>query len=151
MILLDTNVLVYAVDADAPQHEPSFTVVQRALDGTIPGVVVPQVLLEFFAVVTHSRRVQHPLSPVQAWEQITLLRTGLRVLDLQPAALTVLGELVLGGRPAGPAIFDLFLIAQMRTHGVATICTHNVPDFAGVPGIEALAPPDLLARHDHSV
>ena len=61
MILLDANVLVYAVNADAPQHNATRAILDAALAGTIPGALVPQVLLEFFAVVTNARRVQAPL------------------------------------------------------------------------------------------
>lgn len=146
MILFDANVLVYATNADAPQHGPSHTVVRAALDGRVAGVLVPQVLLEFFAVVTHRLRVRRPLDASRAWEQVAALRASLPVLEVRPEALTILGELVLAGQPEGGAIFDLFLIAQMRTHGVGTICTYSAADFAGRPGILALRPEDVLSR-----
>ena len=146
MMLLDANVLVYAVNADSPQHVASRGVVDAALDGQVPGVLVPQVLLEFLAVVTHPHRVRRPLDPIRAWEQVATLRAGLPVLEVRPAALTVLGELVMARRPAGADIFDLSLVAQMRTHGVATICTYNRPDFARLTGVQALTPEEVLAR-----
>lgn len=146
MILLDTNVLGYAVNADVPQHRASHAAVQAALDGRIPAVLFPQILLEFFAIITHPRRVLAPLDPVRAWETTARLSSGISVLD-PPATLTALGEVIRAIRPIGGGVFDLFLVAQMRAHGVETICTYNGQDFARQPGVEAIAPKDLLAGH----
>lgn len=147
MILLDANVLVYAIDTDSPRHLASRAVVQAAFDGRLPAVLVPQVLLEFLAVATHPRRVRHPLGPALAWEQVLALRARLPVLELQQGALTVLGELLAAHPTIGSDIFDLFLIAQMRTHRITTVCTYNGPDFARAPGVEALTAEELLARY----
>ena len=68
----------------------------------------------------------------------------LPVLDPGPAALTALGGLVAERRPVGATIFDLFLAAQMRSHGIATICTYNGVDFAGLPGIRAATPEEVI-------
>jgi toxin-antitoxin system PIN domain toxin len=145
VILLDTNVLVYAVNADAPQHSSSQAVVQAAFERHILAAVVPQILLEFMAVVTNPRRVTRPLDPAQAWEQVEILRVNLPVLGLEPDALTMLGELVIAHRPAGRGIFDLFLAAQMRTHGVRTICTYNGSDFDRLHDVEVVTPEEALA------
>lgn len=145
MILLDANVLVYAVNSYAPQHTESRTVVEAAVAGDVPAVLVPQVLLEFFAVVTHPRRVQRPLDPQRAWEQVAALRTALPVLELRPSTLLLLDELVARHRPVGADIYDLFLAAQMRSHGVPTVCTYNPGDFAGLVGVHAATPATILA------
>jgi len=145
VILLDTNVLVYGVNADAPQHSSSQAVIQAAFDRHILAAVVPQILLEFLAVVTSPRRVIRPLDAAEAWEQVEILRVNLPVLGLEPEALTILGELVLAHRPAGRGIFDLFLAAQMRTHGIRTICTYNGSDFDRLRDVEALTPEEALA------
>jgi toxin-antitoxin system PIN domain toxin len=145
VILLDTDVLVYAVNADAPQHSSSQAVVQAAFDRHILAAVVPQILLEFLAVVTNPRRVTRPLDPARAWEQVEILRVNLPVLGLELDALTMLGELVIAHRPAGRGIFDLFLAAQMRTHGVRTICTYNGSDFDRLRDVEAVTPEEALA------
>lgn len=145
MILLDTNVLVYALNADAPQHPASRAVVQAAFDRRLPGIIVPQVLVEFLAVVTSSRRVTRPLDPSRAWEQVAMFRANLPVLDLRLGALSVLGELMIAQPTTGRGVFDLFLAAQMRTHGVGTICTYNGSDFDQLPDVEAVTPDDALA------
>jgi predicted nucleic acid-binding protein len=62
--LVDTNVLVYAADTTAEFHEPSRQLRDLGLRGEISLVVTPQVLMEFFAVVTN------PRSPEEAREEI---------------------------------------------------------------------------------
>ncbi|MCX6024599.1 MAG: PIN domain-containing protein [Chloroflexi bacterium] len=146
MILLDANILVYALIVNAPQHAACVAVVTAALAGRIPGVAFPQTLLEFWSVVTNPRRVQRPLNPVRAWERVNALRSGLQFLDLRPDAFGLLDRLVVERRPTGREIFDLFLVAQMRSHGVTMICTYNTSDFVGLPGIEALTAEEALAR-----
>jgi predicted nucleic acid-binding protein len=70
LALVDTNVLVYAADTTAAFHEPSKQLRDRGMRGELPLAISPQVLLEFFAVVTSSRRVVHPRSPEEAREEI---------------------------------------------------------------------------------
>jgi predicted nucleic acid-binding protein len=44
----------------------------------------------------------------------------------------------------GQDVFDLVLVAQMRSHGIRTICTRNVRDF-DVAGIRAIEPAQAVA------
>lgn len=140
MILLDTNVLVYAVDAAAAVHAPCHGVVVRAMSGRLDAVIVPQVLMEFYAVVTSPRRVRAPLSSADGASQVADWRQTIAIRYPTSACLddwmTLVGQL---GR-VGQDVHDVFLIAQMRSHGIGAICTVNVGDFAGVPGITAHRP-----------
>ncbi|MGH7868715.1 MAG: type II toxin-antitoxin system VapC family toxin [Candidatus Dormibacteraceae bacterium] len=56
MILLDANVLVYASDSAAPQHANCYQLLQRSMAGEIPAILVPQVLMECYSVITSPRR-----------------------------------------------------------------------------------------------
>jgi toxin-antitoxin system PIN domain toxin len=145
VILLDTNVLVYSANAEAPQHQASRAVVEAALDQRIVAVLVPQVLLEFLAVITNPRRVARPLDAEQAWEQVSLLSSHLPVLDLRRSALSAVGDLMISSGRTGRPVFDLFLAAQLRSHEVATLCTYNTSDFAGLLEIDARRPEEVLA------
>ncbi len=56
--------------------------------------MVPQILLEFFAIVTDPRRIARPLETKDAWEQVKLLEMlfpvrdeGLKALEYLKAAL----------------------------------------------------------------
>jgi predicted nucleic acid-binding protein len=64
--IVDANVLVYAVDADAPQHAASRALLQAAHDSSTTLYVTSQVLCEFYSIVTNARRVPKPRSPADA-------------------------------------------------------------------------------------
>lgn len=151
MILIDANPIVYASDTDSPQFRPSEAVIDVALTRHVPGVLVPQVLLEFWSTVTSPRRSLRPLTPEQAWRRIEILRSSLPVLDVSANAIGNLETLVRTRRSTGASIYDLFLVAQMRSHGIGQICTYNTADFSGIPGIEALTPEQALTRYGLSL
>ena len=117
-----------------------------AVAGRLPAVLLPQVLIECFSVVTSPRRMRPPLSPQQAW---TNLRWLSRTIEVRPVPNTMLDdlELVLARHPArGRDVFDIAIVAQMINHGIRTICTCNVGDFR-VAGIQAIDPPQAVASY----
>lgn len=146
LILVDTNVLVYALNEDVPQHGASRALLEAALDRRVPLAVVPQVLLETYAVLTDRRRVQHPLDPETAWAQVDIYRSHLTVLPVTPDVLRYLETLVKQHKPAAQAIYDFFLAAQMYAHGVRTVCTHDVSAFSGLSGLRVETPESLVSR-----
>ncbi|MGB9887988.1 MAG: type II toxin-antitoxin system VapC family toxin [Moorellales bacterium] len=145
MILLDTNVLLYAVNRDAPRHRACRTLVEAARRKELELVVVPQVLLEFFAVVTDRRRVERPLDPGAAWQEVERFRATLRVLDPGPAALDRLAALLTRAKITGANIFDAWLAAQALACGAPTVCTCNGGHFSPFPGIAVREPEELVA------
>ena len=64
--LIDANVLVYALDADAPQHASSRTLLDAGRSGSTTLYVTSQILCEFYSVVTNPRRVTKPRSTADA-------------------------------------------------------------------------------------
>jgi predicted nucleic acid-binding protein len=63
--VIDTNVLVYALDADAPQHAAARGLIEAARDPAATLYVTSQILCEFYSIVTNPRRVSRPRSPVE--------------------------------------------------------------------------------------
>ena len=136
--------LAYASNQAAPQHADSRDVVERALHGRLEAVLLPQVLLELHAAVTDARRFERPLAAGEAWAQIQALTAGIRTLDVPASAFDEMPELVRRHRPVGGDVFDLFLVAQMRAHGIDVICTEDVRGFErfAADGITAVRPSD---------
>ncbi|MFH1146074.1 MAG: hypothetical protein V1736_00010 [Pseudomonadota bacterium] len=54
--------LVYAADERSPFHERSKDLRDRGLKGRISLCVFPQILAEFYAIVTDAKRVSNPRS-----------------------------------------------------------------------------------------
>ena len=60
--IVDANVLVYALDADAPQHAAARALIEAARDTSTTLFVTSQILCEFYSIVTNARRVPKPRS-----------------------------------------------------------------------------------------
>jgi uncharacterized protein len=142
LILIDTNVLVYAINIDAPQHAASRALLDAVRDKKIDGVIVTQVLLEFYAIVTDQRRTDQPLVPDTAWQQINILRTFLPLLVCAESLLDTLKQL--GTDIKGPDIFDTHLAAQMKSLGISVLCTYSKKDFRRYEGVITKLPEELL-------
>ncbi len=142
MILLDTNVLVYATDELAPQHAESKHIVDAVIQGQVPGAIVPQILVEYLGVAT-GPTVASPLPAAEAARQVDTFRRQIRTLVPTRSALDELVEIVQATGRDGRRVFDYYLAAQARSLGIETICTYNGEDFAGIAGIRAATPTEV--------
>jgi predicted nucleic acid-binding protein len=110
---IDANVLVYALDAQAPRHLVSRNLLDTGRAGQATLYVTSQVLCEFYAVVTNPHPVAKVRSAADAIEAIAGLLAFLHVLPIP--ARTVEGWLdMLRVRPVtGGAVFDLHIASAM--------------------------------------
>jgi predicted nucleic acid-binding protein len=144
-MLIDANVLVYSLDQLAIYHAACLRFLEAALSRAIAAVLVPQVLLECFSVVTSRKYGRRTISPRDILAEIEFWRGAIPILQVKTEALDELSRLVAASPRTGPGVYDLFLVAQMRTHGIREICTLNVRDFR-LPGIRALTPEAVMRR-----
>ena len=144
--VVDTNVLVYALDADAPQHAPSRALLEAGRDGSTTLDMMSQILCEFYSIVTNARRVQRPCSPADALAAISSLRGFVRVLPVPMRAVEELLRLLRRRPVAGADVFDLQIVATMNVNGIRRIYTFNAGDFAGFAEIDVLTPYDAPLR-----
>ena len=70
MLVFDTNVLVYAADADSPFHAPCRDRVSRARLDASPAFVTWGICYEFLRVTTHARA---PVSDFRRFAFLTVL------------------------------------------------------------------------------
>jgi len=140
--LLDTNILVYALFPAASQHAASRLLVEKANDPNAGLCVLPQILAEFFAVVTNPKRVSPAKTPDEALRAIEqfLALPGLTLLPLPADVVTRWIQLARIRPVRGGEIFDLQAAAAMLAHGIGNVYTYNVTDFQGIPGISAQEP-----------
>lgn len=141
--LLDTNVLVYAADAGSPFHEAARRLRDRGFRGEIPLVVSPQVLLEFFAVITSPRRVQTPRSPQEATTEMAKYMRSRRIRTIYPGLDILRRVLALHAQHpqvTRQEIFDLYLAATMLSNGITQIYTYNQQHFTPFQELTVLIP-----------
>jgi predicted nucleic acid-binding protein len=138
--IVDANILVYAMHADAPQHAASRALLDAARDSSATLYVTSQILCEFYSIVTNARRVPNPRSPDEALRAISGLLSFLHVLPIP--ARTVEGWLGLLRRHpvTGGDVFDLQIVATMQANGIQRIYTFNRDDFEVFPELAVVKP-----------
>jgi hypothetical protein len=140
VILIDVNILVYAWDARAQQHEAARTWLDARLSE--PGrVAMPwESVLGFLRVVTNPRIYEHPASTARAWAQVKewLTCENVWIPHANEEHGIVLGALLreLGG--GSRLIPDAHLAALAIEHGL-TLCSTD-GDFARFPGLRWMNP-----------
>jgi uncharacterized protein len=129
--IVDANILVYALDADAPQHLVSRHFLDEGRSGTTTLYVTSQILCEFYSIVTNPRRVAKPRNAADAIAAIIGLLSFLHVLPIPARAVEGWLDLLRRRPVTGGDVFDLQLAATMLANGVQRIYTFNTADFKG--------------------
>jgi toxin-antitoxin system PIN domain toxin len=140
--LVDTNVLVYAADKTCPFHQSAKSLRDKAVAGKSSLCVCPQVLNEFFAVVTDPKRVGSPRSQEEALFEIEKYHRSKNILKIFPGPDVIEKTLDLLKRynTTKQGIFDLHLVATMLSNNVTRLYTYNQDHFAKFNEIQPLTP-----------
>jgi toxin-antitoxin system PIN domain toxin len=140
--VLDTNVLAYAVDADAPQHAASRALLDAASDPSTALYVTSQILCEFYSLITNPRRVRVVSSAAEAMSIISaiLALPGLFVLPTPARAVAGWMQLLQRHPVTGGDVFDLQIVATMQANGIQRIYTFNTDDFRVFPELAVRIP-----------
>jgi uncharacterized protein len=138
--VVDTNVLVYALDADAPQHAASRSLLETAQTERATLFVTSQILCEFYAIVTDRRRVPKPRTAADALTAISGLLGFLQVLPVPARTVDRLLDLLRRHPVTGGDVFDLQIIATMQSNDVDRVYTFNAGDFAAFSELSVVKP-----------
>ena len=131
MFVVDTNLLLYAVNPDAAEHEQSYACIETWRRNDRRWYITWNIIYEFLRVSTHPKVFARPLALVQAKEWIeSLVRSpSVGVLSPTDRHLDVLTELtVRHSRLRGNLVHDLHTVVLMREHGISEIRTADA-DF----------------------
>lgn len=139
-ILLDTNLLIYATYEDSPHYAMARELMDRAERRDFVACLAPQVLMEFYGVVTNPRRVRRALSPVEATREVeAYLGGGYRTLFPGPGTPLRAARLAREAGIMGRRIFDCLLAATALDNDVTLIYTADTGHFL-FPGLRAVNP-----------
>lgn len=142
MRLVDANVLLYAVNQDAPNHAVARRWLDRALGGAEPVGFTWVVLLAFLRLTTRAGLFPRPLSVdeaiavLQAW----LSRPLAVVVEPTPRHLDILSGILRETGTAANLVTDAHLAAIAVEHG-AEICSFDA-DFSRFRGVRWRPPGD---------
>jgi uncharacterized protein len=134
-MLLDANLLLYAVHEGAEQHEPVATWLTAQLNGASRVGFPWQSINAFLRISTHPRAFQRPLDPGTAWERVTdwLAAPVAWLPQPGPEYQRIFGELIQTHHARSNLIPDAALAALAIEHGVTLASTDT--DFARFRGL----------------
>ena len=131
-ITLDTNILVYAVDADAgPKHDVAVDLIRRASNADC--VFTLQSLAEFFFVVTR----KGGLGPVQAARFVDAWRAD---FPIRAASETSLARAMAAVETHGLAFWDALMWATAVDAGCHFLMTEDLQDGRTLQDVRFLNP-----------
>jgi len=130
-VLLDTNTLVAVSDPSRTNHSAANAVVnQWPAQGTTLHTTT-QVIREYLVVATRPDEVSGlGLSMDEALSNVVTFRARIEVLEESRSTLDRLVELITTTSCPGKQIHDANIVATMLTHGIGSLVTDNVRDFA---------------------
>jgi toxin-antitoxin system PIN domain toxin len=142
VVVVDTNVLVYAADADSPFHRACRAWLEARRERAEAWYCTWPVVYEFLRVTTHPRVMRNPWKSEEAWGFLVALleSPGLGMLVPTLRHAEVAGQ-VLRELPhlAGNILHDAHTAILMREHGVRQVCTRDT-DFHRFPFLEVVDP-----------
>lgn len=140
MILVDANVLIYAIDSDSPHHRAARRWLENALSGTTPVGLAWSVILAFLRLTTRAGILRKPLPPDRAMAFVDEWLGLPYVRAVGPGAghWAILRKLLRDTGTAGNLTSDAHLAAVAIELG-ASICSTD-RDFERFPGVERVDP-----------
>ncbi len=135
-MLVDSNVLVYAVNRSSPKHKIAQFFLQN---NTGDLEVAHQNILEALRVLTHPK-FPSPMKIQDALKAIDSIIKTCRVVypDGKTYHITLL--LIDKNKPVSDQIFDTYLVATALSNEISTIATDNIRDFKKFKEIKLINP-----------
>jgi len=131
VFVVDTNILLYAADRDAPEHVKCRSLLESWREQSAPWYLTWGIVYEFLRVTTHPNIFRKPLALGDAWTFVEAVLAAPSVGILletehhQQVAADVVAEMP---DLNGNIVFDAHTAILMREHGIKTIYTRDT-DF----------------------
>lgn len=136
MILVDANLLLYAANQAAPEHERARSWLDDRLSATVPvGLPWPS-LLAFVRLATNPVVVRQPVTPTEAWRQVDEWLTCESTWVPLPGSAhrDIIGRFLKSSWMTSRLVPDAHLAALAIEHGLTLQSTDG--DFARFPGLK---------------
>jgi toxin-antitoxin system PIN domain toxin len=135
VIVVDVNLLLYAVVSGFPHHDSARRWWEKALNSTVPVGLCSPAVFGFLRIVTNPRILDSPL-PVEAATRYVrewLDRPNVRFLAPGPKHLDIAFDLLRGAGTAGNLTTDAQLAALAIEYDAEMLS--NDSDFGRFPGL----------------
>jgi hypothetical protein len=136
VIVVDVNLLLYAVDQGAPHHERAHHWWRSALAGRETIGLPWSTMLAFLRLTTNRRIFARPLDVEQAFDLLETWTAQHHVVPIGPTPrhLALVRGFLQSAGTAGNLVTDAHLAALAVEHG-ATLCSADA-DFTRFPGLK---------------
>ena len=140
MRLLDLNLLLYATNADSPQHQRAKRWLQGVIGGSETVALAWVTILGFIRIATARHVFSKPLDPKQAFATVDGWLARPNVVQLHPGSdhWRILRALLSDSGAAGNLTTDAHLAALAIEHG-CELCSSDA-DFARFPRLDLMNP-----------
>jgi toxin-antitoxin system PIN domain toxin len=141
VFVVDTNVLVYAVNTHAPQHPKCYALLESWQDEGVRGFVTWPICYEFLRVATNPVALASPLTLRETWSFLqALFDSGFRALlptvehsDYLKSFIEAFPQL------SSSLLHDAHTAVLMQEHGIKRIYSGDT-DFHRFPFLEVIDP-----------
>ena len=134
-LLLDTNILIYSIDADSIFHKESQDLI---LNQNFELYTTSKNIAEFLVVITKSENIK--INVVEALEILKDLLTFIKILYPTEESTKKFEELLKKYLPSGLRIHDFDIVSIGLSYGINQITTKNIRDFKDIKEIEIINP-----------
>jgi predicted nucleic acid-binding protein len=139
LLMVDTNILLTATNAQRTGHLAANRVFQIALDAGVHLATCGQILREYLVVATRPASQNGlGLFPDDALKNLEWFRKRHVYLEEPESVHHILAGLVKHRQAVGKRIHDLNIIALMKEHRIRMILTENPEDLEDISDIEIL-------------
>jgi predicted nucleic acid-binding protein len=139
-VFVDTNVLVYANQANASEHARATSLVRNAEAHSAALWISRQVLRECLSAVMRPQAAGPALPLRVAANRVRWFAQRFRVADETAEVTRRLLSLLDSIPAAGKQVHDANVVATMLAHGVRHLLTFNVADFRRFEPLIAIEP-----------
>ncbi|MCI0490746.1 MAG: type II toxin-antitoxin system VapC family toxin [Blastocatellia bacterium] len=144
--LIDTNVLLRLIQKSHPMHKDAADSIRNLMAAGEELCIVPQNLIEFWAVATRPANYNGLGLTIDEAEQELSKLKSIFILRLDiPIIFSEWEKLVKHHKVAGRQAHDARLVAAMLAHGISHLLTFNTDDFKRFAAITAVNPHDVMA------
>ena len=135
-MLVDSNIVVYAINSTSPKHIKAQKFLQNNLDNL---ELAHQNIFETLRVLTHPK-FPHPMKPKDATLALERIMEICMIIHPDYRTHQITLELIKKYQISSDKIFDGYLVATALANGITKIATDNVKDLKRFKEIQVFNP-----------
>ena len=133
-VLIDTNILIYAIDRDSKFHDEALDLLNQP---EVELFTTSKNISEFLVVLTRDPESQ--LSSLDCLDLMEAMLVDFSILFPSKISLEIMKRLIQKYQPKGLWIHDIEIASIGLAHGIPKIATKNTRDFQRIEEIEVLS------------